>query len=96
MLVYISGKIKGLDMDVSQKLFKEAETYLSGFNYDIVNSWDIIHDSDSWDDMILKDLEILKTCDAIFMLDNWKDSMGATVEYYFAKGSNKIIINEII
>ena len=37
------------------------------------------------DNQFLKgDLEILSRCDAIFMLDGWKDSAGASLEYELA------------
>lgn len=34
-----------------------------------------------WDDWLKRDLEILSRCNAIFMLENWKDSKGAKLEY---------------
>ena len=35
-------------------------------------------------DWIACDFEMLKRCDAIFMLDNWESSVGARAEYIFA------------
>jgi hypothetical protein len=34
-----------------------------------------------WEEWIKRDLEVLKRCNAIFMLPNWKDSKGAIAEF---------------
>jgi len=41
------------------------------------------------------DLAILKKCDAIFMVDTWKDSVGAKREHEFAKENNIPIFYKI-
>ena len=87
--------MKGLSNDTSQALFKEAEIKLTEQGYIPVNPWHISHLSNKWEEKIIHDLNILKTCDGIYMLNNWKDSYGATVEYYFAKGSGLKIMGEI-
>lgn len=40
------------------------------------------------------DIELLKRCDAIFMLKNWEQSKGATRELEIAKQLNKDILYE--
>lgn len=40
------------------------------------------------------DLEILKRCDAIYLLRGWKNSKGAVVEYRLALTLNKQILYE--
>ena len=87
--MYISGKMKGLD-DFKTHFNKIEELYKD--KYFIVNPCRIEHTSDKWEDRILVDLNIIKECDAIYMLDNWKDSNGAQVEHYFAQGMGKKII----
>lgn len=44
--------------------------------------------------LLLWDLHSLALCDAIYMLKDWKESNGATAEYYFAKACGKDIIFE--
>ena len=39
-------------------------------------------------DIMRKDLQVLKRCDGIFMIDNWKTSKGATRERKFAQENN--------
>ncbi|MBO6271837.1 DUF4406 domain-containing protein [bacterium] len=92
--IYISGKINGLPKDVSTHLFSKAEHYLISLGYKTLNPWTINHTSDKWEDMIIEDLKYLKKCSGIYMLSNWKDSYGATVEYNFAKGMGLKILFE--
>lgn len=88
--IYISGKMKGLDN--FKELFYAAEKEYRNKGYNVINPVRIEHISKEWEDMILQDLYILNSCDAILMLNNWKDSNGAQVEHYFAKGKNIEII----
>lgn len=37
-----------------------------------------------WQRWLNGDLEIIRRCDAIYMLDNWKDSKGAKLEHKLA------------
>jgi hypothetical protein len=46
----------------------------------------------SW--LLLYDMHMLAMCDAIYMLKDWRDSPGATAEYYYAKACNKEVIFE--
>ena len=98
MKIYISGKMRGLPEEESRKLFKAAENYLIELGHDVINPWDSEgkknEQCNDWDDYILYDLQILKTCDAIFMLSNWQDSDGAKCEHAFARGRGMEIIYE--
>lgn len=84
--VYISGKMRGISEDVSQKMFEEAEQFLIKHGFEPLNPWKFHHTSEKWEDRILIDLMLLKDCYGIWMLDNWRDSNGAQTEYYFARG----------
>jgi len=99
MRIYISGKMRGLPEEESRNLFKAAEQYLIELGHDVVNPWDTEDEKKQlckdWDDYILYDLPILKTCDAIFMLQNWQFSDGAQIEYHFARGRHMEIIYEV-
>lgn len=98
MKIYISGKMRGLPEEESRELFKSAENYLIELGHDVINPWDSEDEKNEkcrdWDDYILYDLQILKTCDAIFMLSNWQDSDGAKCEHAFASGRHMKIIYE--
>ena len=87
--MYISGKMKG-QPDFRTRFNEIEKLYES--QYKVINPCRIEHSSDDWEERILTDLNILKHCDIIYMLDNWKDSNGAQVEHYFAQGMGKKII----
>lgn len=44
--------------------------------------------------LLLWDMHHLALCDAIYLLKDWRDSPGATAEYYYAKACGKEIIME--
>lgn len=44
--------------------------------------------------LLLYDMHSLALCDAIYMLNDWEESPGATAEYYYAKACGKEIIFE--
>jgi chromosomal replication initiation ATPase DnaA len=95
MKVYISGKITGLPLSEAEERFKDAEELISALNLTPVNPLKngLPRDS-SWEEHMAKDIELLKQCEAIFMLENWEDSRGAKIEYDFAIGSGKTIMYE--
>ncbi len=88
--LYISGKMKGLDNH--HELFNKAEEEYSKKGYKVLNPVRFEHVTREWGEMILHDLHILDKCDAILMLNNWKESNGAQAEHWFAKGKELEII----
>lgn len=88
--VYLSGKIAGLSEEEYKQNFAQAAMDALAFFPDdqvtIVNPATLPAIHNSWADYLLRDLMLLKDCDAIVMLPNWEDSKGATTEYYFATG----------
>lgn len=44
--------------------------------------------------LLLWDMHMLALCEAIYMLSDWRDSPGATAEYYYAKACKKEVIFE--
>lgn len=95
MKVYISGKITGLPITEAEERFKDAEELISALNLTPVNPLkNGLPRHSSWEEHMAKDIELLKQCEAIFMLENWEDSRGAKIEYDFAIGSGKTIMYE--
>lgn len=88
--VYISGKMRGLDPEQFTPCFEKARQFLESKGYEVVNPVDFEEEKmktcECWADFIIFDLPILKTCNAIYMLQNWQDSWGAKVEFNFANG----------
>lgn len=86
MKIYISGKIGFLPKEVYEKRFNQAEARLAEVGWDVINPIKLDHSSHdkSWASYMLKDLEAMIPCDAVFMLSNWTDSPGAQIEHSFA------------
>lgn len=102
MKVYISGKMKDLDKEDYEKKFEDAEKALKMQGNEVINPCKSIwngensHEGKNWGEIMKKDLELLSGCDAIYMLNNWReDSQGCRVEYHFAKGMGMKIMNVI-
>ena len=81
--------MRGLPEEESRMKFEAARQYLFDQGHDAVNPWDSEKKKEEqcsgWSDYILYDLQIIKNCDALFMLNNWQDSNGAKCEHAFAK-----------
>lgn len=88
--IYLSGKIAGLDVYEAKKNFENAEDSVrKQFGYldvYIVNPMSLPPIQTTWADYLIRDLILLKECNAIAMLPNWKQSKGAIVEHAFAIG----------
>lgn len=88
--VYISGKMRGLKPEQFAPVFEKAKNFLESKGYEVVNPVDFEEEKmktcECWADFIIFDLQILKTCNAIYMLQNWQDIWGAKVEFNFANG----------
>lgn len=97
--IYISGKMRHLAEAESRRIFAEAQHKLEAQGYEAINPW-LLADAKmdagckEWGDFIMFDLAVLKTCDAIYMLPNWTDSLGANIEINYAKGNGIKIIYE--
>lgn len=80
--IYISGKISGLDTKQAAFLFYDAEIKLLQQFKNVINPMELVpYDPKlTWHYYMVKDIEALLQCDAIFMLKNWGQSKGARVE----------------
>ena len=84
MRIYIAGKIGGTS-DYLER-FEKAEKLLSEF-YEVVNPAKILDSlpkSTKYDVYIHTCLELLRSCDAIYLLDGWNESAGACLEHAYA------------
>ena len=88
--VYLSGKINGLAEDEYKQNFAQAAMDALAFFPDeqvtIVNPAALPAIHNTWADYMLRDLMLLRDCDAIVMLPDWPDSKGARTEHVFAEG----------
>jgi len=88
MKIYISGAITGLDIEVAKEKFKQGEVVVREMGFIPINPLDLAQQDENttWLDYMRADIKVLVDCCGILMLDNWKDSKGAVVEYNLAKG----------
>ena len=95
MKIYISGKITGFPIDDVRDRFNTAESFLESAGFEVVNPLkNGLAVSEPWERHIVKDVELLMSCDAIYMLDCWRSSRGARIEYNIALESDKYILFE--
>ena len=87
MRIYISGKITGLNAEVSQQYFQQVEDLLTNAGHIALNPWKILpfHPDLTWHDYMAEDAKAIIHCDAIIMLENWRESKGAKVEHSLAE-----------
>jgi hypothetical protein len=97
MKLYISGRISGLPLQYAQDRFnfgiKDAIIDTKATKEQCVNPFNIkpFLGVKKWLFYMIADLYQLRKCDAIYMLNNWKDSRGAKIELVFAILCNKEI-----
>ena len=99
--VYLSGPISYFQnenrMDECVKIFQRAKKDLEAFGYEVVNPFDngLSHDA-PWIRHIIKDLELLDTCDMICYLHTWDlhYSAGSQIEKIAARKNRLIEIRQ--
>ena len=108
MKIYISGPMTGIK-DNNRIEFCRAEALLKGKGHTVINPIGIVPlrtikltDSSSitqkietpvYTDYLRSDLKSLLDCDAIYLLEGWKESKGACVEVTVAVALRLIILS---
>ena len=86
MRIYLSGKITGLDKEVYSRQFARAESFYKTSGFEVINPVKIgeevlkINPKAEWQDFMIRDLEALRTCTHIALLEGWEESKGAKME----------------
>ena len=99
MKVYISGKIgEEVISDATRRKFARAEEMLRAKGYEVFNpadeKWQQIvqagariekkcYDVEPYNYILSRDIEKMTRCDAVYFLEDWRQSPGAKAEYYF-------------
>ena len=93
--VYISGKITGLPIAEARAKFEKAEIMFKEKDLEPVNPFKVCKDIEgpytTWEEYMVRDLEALLGCNAIYMLDNWGASKGARVEHAVAQALGLVV-----
>lgn len=88
MKIYIAGKIVGEDNYLEK--FKNVQEKLEGEGHLIMNPT-ILPKGFEWDEYMKICYSMIDVCDAVYLLNNWKNSKGATLEREYAINKNKLI-----
>ena len=86
MRIYLSGKITGREKEDYTRQFARAESFYKTGGFDVVNPVKIgedvlkINPKAEWQDFMIRDLEALRTCTHIALLEGWEGSKGAKME----------------
>lgn len=95
MRIYISGKISGLPYKEAEQRFEDAEALLTELGFEVINPLkNGLATHEEWIKHLCKDIEMLHSCDAIYMMDNWTTSTGASIEFDFANRTGKDVLFE--
>ena len=101
MKVYIAGPISGIE-DYNRPEFKRAEKLLKSLGFETINITDPCYigvikgmtEPKRWVKYMIRDLEILLTCDAIYFIRKWQESPGARIERIVAERLGLFIFEE--
>ncbi len=92
--VYIAGPMTGLP-ELNFPAFHAAAAELRAKGYDVINPAELNPDPTmKWGNAMRGDIRELMTCTGIYMLDGWRQSRGASLEYFLANALNLTILNE--
>lgn len=109
MRIYISGKIgEEVISDATRQKFARAEEMLKELNKDntVINPacvyiqeciqmhYEMKGVRPWYDETLLYAIHWLQTCTAVYMLADWKESPGATAEYWYAVATKRDIYFE--
>ena len=93
--IYISGKISGLPIQEIAAKFRAAEDKIRRFGFEPVSPLNNgLPLEAEWADQMGKDVALLLKSDAVYMMENWQKSEGATLEYLIAKQRRMRIFKE--
>ena len=93
--IYISGKITGTDDYIER--FEVVERKLIEQGYETCNPaqmLSLLPTSTTHAEYMHVSYALLDICDGIYLMDGWKDSKGATMEYDYALEKGLMVLYE--
>jgi len=95
MKIYISGSISAQPLEEARERFREAQQILEAEGHTTVCPFDnCLPRQASWEKHLAIDIIMLLGCDAIYMLQGWEISRGATLERMVALETGKTLMYE--
>ena len=90
--IYIAGAITG-NSDYRNN-FQKAENHLKECGYDKILNPTVLPDNLEYEQYMKICFSMIVVSDTVYFLRNWRDSDGATREYYYALSKQKKIVFE--
>jgi hypothetical protein len=95
MKIYISGKITGLPFREVKDKFQAVQNFLEELGFEVINPLkNGLKNEASWEKNMLRDIELIFTCDIVYMMKGWINSIGSCIEFDIAKRMGKNILFE--
>lgn len=88
--IYLTGKTNGTKPYELRKEFDEVQTVLNNQGYICCNPRRQFTIK-SWEDNMIRDLQLLVDCDALCLIGDWEKSTNSQIELLFAKRMQKEI-----
>lgn len=93
--IYISGQISGCPIDKAREKFERAEELIRQMGAEPVNPMKSgLPDFASWETHMALDIVLLMGCEGIYLLPDWENSRGSTLEKTIAELTGKLLIYE--
>ena len=83
--IYISGPISGHDLGERREAFAKVKRILETMEYEVVNPLENgLPPNSTTNDHMRRDIELLMSCDEIYMMSKWTHSAGCKLEFDIA------------
>lgn len=83
--IYVSGPISGHDLEERRQAFKQAQVMLEAQGWSVINPMENgLPAEATTHEHMKRDINMLLSCDAIYMLCRWTHSKGCMVEFHVA------------
>ena len=89
--IYLCGQISGMSMKSAKVKFDAAQKYFTEMGMICCNPCRQFS-LESWEDNLIRDLMIIKRCDAVCLLDGWDNSGESRIEKIFSERICKEIL----
>lgn len=86
--IYLSGGISGRKYEQVHTQFEQMEYYFTVHDHEVVNPAKFGMDERTWEEYMKMSIIEMMSCDAVFMLEGWQNSRGATIERNLAWNLN--------
>ena len=95
MRIYISGPITNTPDYISNFSVAEQKLKSEYPNAEIINPTVLDKLPLEYDEYMKLDLMLIDMCDAIYMMNGWKKSKGACIEFGYAVAKELIILSDV-